>query len=161
MSELVQVRYILPNDFDDILRIESLNHLFPVGGELIKDKRQLGKKQIMEFMENKSTRVAVATVDNKVQGFFLLDARDANNVILKRLSVEKKRQGVGTIMLNQAIALAKKIRPSRISAFVYEEDDAAIAFFSHHNFKSKLIKKRQWVDNKSYDEIEFSRRIES
>ncbi len=159
MSQLVKVRYVFPEDFDKILEIESLNHILPSNGELVKDQRQLSKKQIMEFISDSRTRLIIGTVDGIVEGFVLLDARDPNNVILKRLSVNKKRQGVGSILLKESIKLAEKARANRITVYIYEEDDQSIAFYNKLGFKSKFIKARERVNNKSFDEIEFSKKI--
>lgn len=162
--KLVKTRFAQPEDIDTILKIEALNHKFIIDKEKIQDPRQFNKRDIIDFIGEDRTRLFVVEAGDLVEGFLMFDARNVKDAIITRLSVNSKRIGLGLLLLREAQKLSQKSYSDKLFSYVYEHDDAAIAFFKKNGFKGKLIRGRTTKFNegqiRKYDEIEFSQKVD-
>lgn len=144
-AKLIATRFIERPDMERVLAIEEKAHLFadPEDQSLrIKDDRRFDTADFEEFMVKQRTRAVVLTADRKVAGYLLLDCSDEKTAVITRLTVEHRRQGMGTVLLDLAIKLATKARAEILSAYVYEEDLAAAEFFKAKGWKSKYLRRK-------------------
>lgn len=159
MSELVKVRYLHEDEVDKIIKLESSFHRVKTDNGEVLDKRAWSRKDLIDFISIDDTRVIVVDSDSAMKGFLCFQKQNEIASIVSRLIVEDNNDEYRLMLLNQAMAFAKKAYTEKLVVYVYETDDNLIKFLSGQGFKAKLIRNRTCIDGTRFDELEFSKKV--
>jgi GNAT superfamily N-acetyltransferase len=145
-AKLAKFRYVQREDLSRVLAIEAANHLFANPdnqAERVRDRRQMAEDDLFEFVGKPRTRVGVLVEGGQAVGFLLLDCghEQDKDAVVVRLSVGPKRQGYGTLLLEEAERLARLADSARIVAYAYEEDLAAQSFFKARGWRASVARR--------------------
>jgi len=158
MLKLVKLGYIRPDDFEQVLKIELKNHSYKEDDEIVIDPRYKSKKDLISFIGQRRSRVIVVRgVD--VEGFMLFDARNEKISVVDRLCVDEWGNGYEKMLLDQAISWARKYYVDKVVVYCHEFENEKIKFLSESGFKAKLLRNHNTFNNKKFDELEFSKKM--
>ena len=132
-----------------MIKIENmtLEHL-----ELIKDNLQdefddFWTSNILKSeLENVNSSYIVAKENNKVIGFAgiidLLDDAEITNIVIKK---SERKKGIGSLLLEKLIEMAKELNKSSISLEVNENNIPAKSLYEKYGFKVVGIRKKYYL----------------
>jgi len=94
---------------------------------------------------NENSTYIVSKINNEIVGFagikIVLDVADIMNIVVK---IDKRRLGIGSLLLENLIILAKKHKCTFINLEVNENNLTAISLYEKYNFKRIGLRKKYY-----------------
>ncbi len=122
-DDLFNIKDILYSDFDDFWTYNILN----------------------QELNNKNTTYIVAKENNTIVGFAgiltIIDESNIMNIVIKK---DKRKLGIGTMLLSKLISISKEQKLSTITLEVNEKNIPAIGLYKKFNFKQVGIRKNYY-----------------
>ena len=135
-------------DFSD----KFAEDLFSIHNKVMPENDRMTKNCFFDEF-NQSTRKYFIAIDNqnKPVGYIgVFDSIDDYNIIGIAVDNNFQKQGVGTMLLQKVIEVAKLNKVNSISLEVDKKNDKAINFYKNKGFKVTNIRKKYYKDNDAY-----------
>ena len=126
----------------------TLTDVNTIKNNLISDFDNFWTYQILkEELESENSSYLVARMNNEIVGFagikVVLDEADIMNIVIKK---NYRNQGIGTLLLESLISLAKRLNLNSLSLEVSEENLPAIHLYQKFGFESLGFRKNYYQD---------------
>ena len=126
LNHLNELQEILISDFDDFWRFSTLK----------------------EELENENSSYIIGKINNEIIGFAglkkIFDQADIMNIVIKKTY---RNQGIGTLLLENLILLAKDLNISTLFLEVNEQNKPAIHLYEKLGFKKLGVRKKYYNNN--------------
>lgn len=126
----------------------TLTDVNTIKNNLISDFDNFWTYQILkEELESENSSYLVARMNNEIVGFagikVILDEADIMNIVIKK---NYRNQGIGTLLLESLISLAKRLNLKSLSLEVSEKNLPAIHLYQKFGFESLGVRKNYYQD---------------
>lgn len=126
----------------------TLTDVNTIKNNLISDFDNFWTYQILkEELESENSSYLIARMNDKIIGFagikVVLDEADIMNIVIKK---NYRNQGIGTLLLESLISLAKRLNLNSLSLEVSEENLPAIHLYQKFGFESLGVRKNYYQD---------------
>lgn len=126
----------------------TLTDVNTIKNNLISDFDNFWTYQILkEELESENSSYLIARMDDEIIGFagikVVLDEADIMNIVIKK---NYRNQGVGTLLLENLISLAKRLNLKSLSLEVSEKNLPAIHLYQKFGFESLGVRKNYYQD---------------
>lgn len=126
----------------------TLTDVITIKNNLISDFDNFWTYQILkEELESENSSYLVARMNNEIVGFagikVVLDEADIMNIVIKK---NYRNQGIGTLLLESLISLAKRLNLNSLSLEVSEKNLPAIHLYQKFGFESLGVRKNYYQD---------------
>ena len=126
----------------------TLTDVNTIKNNLISDFDNFWTYQILkEELESENSSYLVARMNNEIVGFagikVVLDEADIMNIVIKK---NYRNQGIGTLLLESLISLAKRLNLNSLSLEVSEKNLPAIHLYQKFGFESLGVRKNYYQD---------------
>ncbi len=130
----------------------TLSDVDTIKNNLISDFDNFWTYQILkEELKSKNSSYLVAKMNDKIVGFagikVILDEADIMNIVIKK---NYRNQGIGTLLLENLIFLAKNLNLKSLSLEVSEKNSPAIHLYQKFGFESLGVRKNYYQDKNGY-----------
>ena len=126
LNHLNELQEILISDFDDFWSFSTLK----------------------EELENENSSYIIGKINNEIIGFAglkkIFDQADIMNIVIKKTY---RNQGIGTLLLENLILLAKDLNISTLFLEVNEQNKPAIHLYEKLGFKKLGVRKKYYNNN--------------
>lgn len=126
LNHLNELQEILISDFDDFWSFSTLK----------------------EEVENENSSYIIGKINNEIIGFAglkkIFDQADIMNIVIKKTY---RNQGIGTLLLENLILLAKDLNISTLFLEVNEQNKPAIHLYEKLGFKKLGVRKKYYNNN--------------
>ena len=96
-------------------------------------------------LENKNSKYIVAKKNNKIVGFagilITIDIAHITNIVVKK---DLRKEGIGTILLQELIKISKKMKMNELTLEVNELNSAAIKLYKKFGFEQVGLRKNYY-----------------
>ena len=121
----------------------NLNHLNELQEILISDFDDFWSfSTLKEELENENSSYIIGKINNEIIGFAglkkIFDQADIMNIVIKKTY---RNQGIGTLLLENLILLAKDLNISTLFLEVNEQNKPAIHLYVHLGFEKLGVRK--------------------
>ena len=103
---------------------------------------------LKEELENENSSYIIGKINNEIIGFAglkkIFDQADIMNIVIKKTY---RNQGIGTLLLENLILLAKDLNISTIFLEVNEQNKPAIHLYEKLGFKKLGVRKKYYNNN--------------
>lgn len=126
----------------------TLTDVNTIKNNLISDFDNFWTYQILkEELESENSSYLIARMNDEIIGFagikVVLDEADIMNIVIKK---NYRNQGIGTLLLESLISLAKRLNLNSLSLEVSEENLPAIHLYQKFGFESLGVRKNYYQD---------------
>lgn len=126
----------------------TLTDVNTIKNNLISDFDNFWTYQILkEELESENSRYLIARMNDEIVGFagikVILDEADIMNIVIKK---NYRNQGIGTLLLENLISLAKRLNLKSLSLEVSEKNFPAIHLYQKFGFESLGVRKNYYQD---------------
>ena len=126
----------------------TLTDVNTIKNNLISDFDNFWTYQILkEELESENSSYLIARMNDEIIGFagikVVLDEADIMNIVIKK---NYRNQGIGTLLLENLISLAKKLNLKSLSLEVSEKNLPAIHLYQKFGFESLGVRKNYYQD---------------
>lgn len=126
----------------------TLTDVNTIKNNLISDFDNFWTYQILkEELESENSSYLIARMNDEIIGFagikVVLDEADIMNIVIKK---NYRNQGVGTLLLENLISLAKRLNLKSLSLEVSEKNLPAIHLYQKFGFESLGVRKNYYQD---------------
>lgn len=126
----------------------TLTDVNTIKNNLISDFDNFWTYQILkEELESENSSYLIARMNDEFIGFagikVVLDEADIMNIVIKK---NYRNQGIGTLLLENLISLAKKLNLKSLSLEVSEKNLPAIHLYQKFGFESLGVRKNYYQD---------------
>ena len=126
----------------------TLTDVNTIKNNLISDFDNFWTYQILkEELESENSSYLIARMNDEIIGFagikVVLDEADIMNIVIKK---NYRNQGIGTLLLESLISLAKRLNLNSLSLEVSEENLPAIHLYQKFGFESLGFRKNYYQD---------------
>lgn len=130
----------------------TLSDVDTIKNNLISDFDNFWTYQILKKeLKSKNSSYLVAKMNEKIVGFagikVILDEADIMNIVIKK---NYRNQGIGTLLLENLIFLAKNLNLKSLSLEVSEKNSPAIHLYQKFGFESLGVRKNYYQDKNGY-----------
>ena len=127
----------------------NLNHLNELQEILISDFDDFWSfSTLKEELENENSSYIIGKINNEIIGFAglkkIFDQADIMNIVIKKTY---RNQGIGTLLLENLILLAKELNISTLFLEVNEQNKPAIHLYEKLGFKKLGVRKKYYNNN--------------
>ena len=127
----------------------NLNHLNELHEILISDFDDFWSfSTLKEEVENENSSYIIGKINNEIIGFAglkkIFDQADIMNIVIKKIY---RNQGIGTLLLENLILLAKDLNISTLFLEVNEQNKPAIHLYEKLGFERLGIRKKYYNKN--------------
>lgn len=127
----------------------NLNHLNELQGILISDFDDFWSfSTLKEELENENSSYIIGKINNEIIGFaglkIIFDQADIMNIVIKKTY---RNQGIGTLLLENLILLAKDLNISTLFLEVNEQNKPAIHLYEKLGFEKLGVRKKYYNNN--------------
>ena len=127
----------------------NLNHLNELQEILISDFDDFWSfSTLKEEVENENSSYIIGKINNEIIGFAglkkIFDQADIMNIVIKKTY---RNQGIGTLLLENLILLAKDLNISTLCLEVNEQNKPAIHLYEKLGFKKLGVRKKYYNNN--------------
>lgn len=127
----------------------NLNHLNELQEILISDFDDFWSfSTLKEEVENENSSYIIGKINNEIIGFaglkIIFDQADIMNIVIKKTY---RNQGIGTLLLENLILLAKDLNISTLFLEVNEQNKPAIHLYEKLGFKKLGVRKKYYNNN--------------
>ena len=127
----------------------NLNHLNELHEILISDFDDFWSfSTLKEELENENSSYIIGKINNEIIGFaglkIIFEQADIMNIVIKKTY---RNQGVGTLLLENLILLAKDLNISTLFLEVNEQNKPAIHLYEKLGFERLGIRKKYYNNN--------------
>ncbi|MBP8634271.1 MAG: ribosomal protein S18-alanine N-acetyltransferase [Clostridia bacterium] len=127
----------------------NLNHLNELQEILISDFDDFWSfSTLKEELENENSSYIIGKINNEIIGFAglkkIFDQADIMNIVIKKTY---RNQGIGTLLLENLILLAKDLNISTLFLEVNEQNKPAIHLYEKLGFKKLGVRKKYYNNN--------------
>lgn len=127
----------------------NLNHLNELQEILISDFDDFWSfSTLKEELENENSSYIIGKINNEIIGFaglkIIFDQADIMNIVIKKTY---RNQGIGTLLLENLILLAKDLNISTLFLEVNEQNKPAIHLYEKLGFKKLGVRKKYYNNN--------------
>ena len=127
----------------------NLNHLNELHEILISDFDDFWSfSTLKEELENENSSYIIGKINNEIIGFaglkIIFDQADIMNIVIKKTY---RNQGIGTLLLENLILLAKDLNISTLFLEVNEQNKPAIHLYEKLGFERLGIRKKYYNKN--------------
>ncbi len=127
----------------------NLNHLNELQEILISDFDDFWSfSTLKEEVENENSSYIIGKINNEIIGFAglkkIFDQADIMNIVIKKTY---RNQGIGTLLLENLILLAKDLNISTLFLEVNEQNKPAIHLYEKLGFKKLGVRKKYYNNN--------------
>ena len=96
-------------------------------------------------LENKNSKYIVAKQNNEIVGFagiwIAIDIAHITNIVVKK---DLRKQGIGTIILQELIKLCKELKMNEVTLEVNENNSKAINLYKKFGFEQVGLRKKYY-----------------
>ena len=126
----------------------TLTDVNTIKNNLISDFDNFWTYQILkEELESENSSYLIARMNDEIIGFagikVVLDEADIMNIVIKK---NYRNQGIGTLLLENLISLAKRLNLKSLSLEVSEKNLPAIHLYQNFGFESLGVRKNYYQD---------------
>lgn len=126
----------------------TLTDVITIKNNLISDFDNFWTYQILkEELESENSSYLIARMNDEIIGFagikVVLDEADIMNIVIKK---NYRNQGIGTLLLENLISLAKRLNLNSLSLEVSEKNLPAIHLYQKFGFESLGVRKNYYQD---------------
>lgn len=143
------------------MKIENMNleHLHKIENVLENEFDNFWNYNILKSeLESENSKYIVAIEDSAVLGFagilILPDSTEITNIVVRK---DKRKKGIGKLLLDKLILITKNINKESISLEVNEKNEAAIKLYENAEFKKVGLRKKYY--NNIDDAIIMTKKI--
>ena len=143
------------------MKIENMNleHLHKIENVLENEFDNFWNYNILKSeLESENSKYIVAIEDSAVLGFagilILPDSTEITNIVVRK---DKRKKGIGKLLLDKLILITKNINKESISLEVNEKNEAAIKLYENAEFKKVGLRKK--YDSNIDDAIIMTKKI--
>ena len=143
------------------MKIENMNleHLHKIENVLENEFDNFWNYNILKSeLESENSKYIVAIEDSAVLGFagilILPDSTEITNIVVRK---DKRKKGIGKLLLDRLILITKNINKESISLEVNEKNEAAIKLYENAEFKKVGLRKKYY--NNIDDAIIMTKKI--
>ena len=127
----------------------NLNHLNELQEILISDFDDFWSfSTLKEELANENSSYIIGKINNEIIGFaglkIIFDQADIMNIVIKKTY---RNQGIGTLLLENLILLAKDLNISTLFLEVNEQNKPAIHLYEKLGFKKLGVRKKYYNNN--------------
>lgn len=127
----------------------NLNHLNELQEILISDFDDFWSfSTLKEELKNENSSYIIGKINNEIIGFaglkIIFDQADIMNIVIKKTY---RNQGIGTLLLENLILLAKDLNISTLFLEVNEQNKPAIHLYEKLGFERLGIRKKYYNNN--------------
>ena len=127
----------------------NLNHLNGLQEILISDFDDFWSfSTLKEELENENSSYIIGKINNEIIGFaglkIIFDQADIMNIVIKKTY---RNQGIGTLLLENLILLAKDLNISTLFLEVNEQNKPAIHLYEKLGFEKLGVRKKYYNNN--------------
>jgi len=127
----------------------NLNHLNELQEILISDFDDFWSfSTLKEELENENSSYIIGKIHNEIIGFaglkIIFDQADIMNIVIKKTY---RNQGIGTLLLENLILLAKDLNISTLFLEVNEQNKPAIHLYEKLGFEKLGVRKKYYNNN--------------
>lgn len=127
----------------------NLNHLNELQEILISDFDDFWSfSTLKEEVENENSSYIIGKINNEIIGFAglkkIFDRADIMNIVIKKTY---RNQGIGTLLLENLILLAKDLNISTLFLEVNEQNKPAIHLYEKLGFEKLGVRKKYYNNN--------------
>ena len=126
LNQINELQEILISDFDDFWSFSTLK----------------------EEVENENSSYIIGKINNEIIGFAglkkIFDQADIMNIVIKKTY---RNQGIGTLLLENLILLAKDLNISTLFLEVNEQNKPAIHLYEKLGFEKLGVRKKYYNNN--------------
>ena len=127
----------------------NLNHLNELQEILISDFDDFWSfSTLKEEVENENSSYIIGKINNEIIGFaglkIIFDQADIMNIVIKKTY---RNQGIGTLLLENLILLAKDLNISTLFLEVNEQNKPAIHLYEKLGFEKLGVRKKYYNNN--------------
>lgn len=127
----------------------NLNHLNKLQEILISDFDDFWSfSTLKEEVENENSSYIIGKINNEIIGFAglkkIFDQADIMNIVIKKTY---RNQGIGTLLLENLILLAKDLNISTLFLEVNEQNKPAIHLYEKLGFEKLGVRKKYYNNN--------------
>ena len=127
----------------------NLNHLNELQEILISDVDDFWSfSTLKEELENENSSYIIGKINNEIIGFaglkIIFDQADIMNIVIKKTY---RNQGIGTLLLENLILLAKDLNISTLFLEVTEQNKPAIHLYEKLGFEKLGVRKKYYNNN--------------
>ncbi len=127
----------------------NLNHLNELQEILISDFDDFWSfSTLKEEVENENSSYIIGKINNEIIGFAglkkIFDQADIMNIVIKKTY---RNQGIGTLLLENLILLAKDLNISTLFLEVNEQNKPAIHLYEKLGFEKLGVRKKYYNNN--------------
>lgn len=127
----------------------NLNHLNELQEILISDFDDFWSfSTLKEELENENSSYIIGKINNEIIGFAglkkIFDQADIMNIVIKKTY---RNQGIGTLLLENLILLAKDLNISTLFLEVNEQNKPAIHLYEKLGFEKLGVRKKYYNNN--------------
>ena len=127
----------------------NLNHLNELQGILISDFDDFWSfSTLKKELENENSSYIIGKINNEIIGFaglkIIFEQADIMNIVIKKTY---RNQGIGTLLLENLILLAKDLNISTLFLEVNEQNKPAIHLYEKLGFERLGIRKKYYNKN--------------
>ena len=137
----------------------NLEHLHKIENVLENEFDNFWNYNILKSeLESENSKYIVAIEDSAVLGFagilILPDSTEITNIVVRK---DKRKKGIGKLLLDKLILITKNINKESISLEVNEKNEAAIKLYENAEFKKVGLRKKYY--NNIDDAIIMTKKI--
>lgn len=143
------------------MKIENMNleHLHKIENVLENEFDNFWNYNILKSeLESENSKYIVAIEDSAVLGFagilILPDSTEITNIVVRK---DKRKKGIGKLLLDKLILITKNMNKESISLEVNEKNEAAIKLYENAEFKKVGLRKKYY--NNIDDAIIMTKKI--
>jgi ribosomal-protein-alanine N-acetyltransferase len=137
MTNKPVIRFIEKHDIDQVIAIEKLSFSIP-----------WTKKMLENELKNPFSRYLILDISGKVIGYaglwVILDEGHITNIAIHPCF---RRQGYGTVLLQELISFARNNGIKALTLEVREGNHNAISFYTRFGFKTEGRRKNYYANN--------------
>lgn len=127
----------------------NLNHLNELQEILISDFDDFWSfSTLKEELENENSSYIIGKINNEIIGFaglkIIFDQADIMNIVIKKTY---RNQGIGTLLLENLILLAKDLNISTLFLEVNEQNKPTIHLYEKLGFEKLGVRKKYYNNN--------------
>lgn len=137
----------------------NLEHLHKIENVLENEFDNFWNYNILKSeLESENSKYIVAIEDSAVLGFagilILPDSTEITNIVVRK---DKRKKGIGKLLLDKLILITKNMNKESISLEVNEKNEAAIKLYENAEFKKVGLRKKYY--NNIDDAIIMTKKI--